>query len=120
MLSDDLTRMAREAGLHLPYWFDDMDPANDPPAGWTMLSPCGPALERFARAVERAAYERAAQEREPATDAILAACKGTKERAAKACEALAFPEANSHWSDGFNTAIKRCAAAIRALGRQHD
>lgn len=104
MLSDDMTRMAREAGLHLPYWFDDMDPANDPPAGWTMLSPCGPALERFARAVERAAYERAAKEC-LATAAELRRCSD------------GCTDGRYDWkADG----AEDCADAIRALGGQHD
>lgn len=92
MPSDDLTRMAREAGLHLPYWDDDQDPQNNPPAGWAMVSPIGPPLERFARAVECAAYKRAAQECDPHED-----------------------------DDRIDRQIKReIAERIRALGRQHD
>ena len=66
LTNDEVTRLAQETGLHLPYW-DDKD-ANEtgevggPPAGWTMVSPFGPPLERFARAVERETYRRAAAE----------------------------------------------------------
>lgn len=103
MLSDDLTRMAREAGLHLPYWDDDQDPQSNPPSGWAMVSPIGPPLELFARAVERAAYERAAQECElqiTGSDYHFLATHG-------------------HW-DHMAQAATNCAAAIRALGRRHD
>ena len=50
MNREDLIRMAREAGLHLPYWGDDEDPEKDPPR-WTMVSPLPPLLERFAALV---------------------------------------------------------------------
>jgi hypothetical protein len=50
MTRDDITRMAREAGLHLPYWDEGQDPKKDPPR-WTMVSPLPPLLERFASLV---------------------------------------------------------------------
>lgn len=61
--------------------------------------PARPVLGRkkvlaFARAVERAAYERAVD----------------------AC----FEQSNDMASRDYNFAIDDCAAAIRALGRQHD
>ena len=49
--------MAREAGLHIPYWAEEEDPKKDPPR-WTMVSPLPPLLEAFealVRADERAA-----------------------------------------------------------------
>ena len=66
LTTEEVTRLAQETGLHLPYWDDkDADETGEvggPPAGWTMVSPFGPPLERFARAVEREAYRRAAAE----------------------------------------------------------
>ena len=50
MNREDVIRMAREAGLHLPYWADDEDPEKDPPR-WTMVSPLPLLLERFAALV---------------------------------------------------------------------
>ncbi len=52
--------MAREAGLHLPYWADDEDPKKDPPR-WTMVSPLPPLLERFAELVRADEREACAQ-----------------------------------------------------------
>ena len=104
MLSDDLTRMAREAGLHLPYWDDDKAPQSGPPSGWAMVSPIGPPLERFARAVERAAYERAAQ--------VCIETAAELRRCADGCT-----DGRYDWkADGADD----CADSIRALGRQHD
>jgi hypothetical protein len=56
MTRDEIIRMAREAGLHLPYWDDDQDPKTDPPLGWNCAGPIGAPLERFAALV--AAKER--------------------------------------------------------------
>ena len=60
MTTADILRMAREAGLHKPYWEEDQDPKVDPPH-WAMASPIGEPLERFAALVAAAA---AAAERE--------------------------------------------------------
>ena len=38
--------MAREAGLHIPYWAEEEDPKKDPPR-WTMISSLPPLLEAF-------------------------------------------------------------------------
>jgi hypothetical protein len=49
--------MAREAGLHIPYWGEEEDPKKDPPR-WTMVSPLPPLLKAFealVRADEREA-----------------------------------------------------------------
>ncbi len=66
LTNDEVTRLAQETGLHLPYWDDkDADETGEvggPPAGWTMVSPFGLPLERFAHAVEREAYKRAVAE----------------------------------------------------------
>jgi hypothetical protein len=48
--------MAREAGLHIPYWGEEEDPKKDPPR-WTMVGPLPPLLKAFealVRADERA------------------------------------------------------------------
>ena len=58
----DYIKLAREVGLHLPYWDDKQNPKIDPPYGWSMVSPIGPPLERFAKAVRAAALEDAAVE----------------------------------------------------------
>ena len=55
-------------------------------------------LMRYARAVERAAYERAAQE----------------------CEKLIKRTPEDRWDHGYDLIGKALADAIRALGRQHD
>ena len=60
-------------------------------------------LMRYARAVERAAYERAAQECE-------AQISGSDHH---------YLATHGHW-DHMAQAATNCAAAIRALGRQHD
>lgn len=92
---EDIIRMAREAGLHLPYWDDEQDPKKDPPR-WTMVSPLPPLLERFAALV-------AAAERE--------AC-------AKVCEAqenkvvVRYPARIEFDPDSMMA--RKCAAAIRA------
>ena len=56
MTREAIVRMAREAGLHLPYWDDDQNPRTDPPKGWSMVAPIGEPIERFAALV--AARER--------------------------------------------------------------
>ncbi len=53
----DTIDMAREAGLHIPYWGEEEDPKKDPPR-WTMVSPLPPLLKAFealVRADEREA-----------------------------------------------------------------
>ena len=60
-------------------------------------------LMRYARAVERAAYERAAQ-------ACEAQISGSDHH---------YLATHGHW-DHMAQAATNCAAAIRALGRQHD
>ena len=91
MMHEEIVRMAREAGLHVPYWGEDEDPKKDPPR-WAMTSPLPPLLERFAALV-------AAKERE--------ACAQTAERLIS--------------GDGICTDdgvwIHDCAAAIRARGK---
>ena len=57
MNREEIIRMAREAGLHLPYWDDEQDPKKDPPR-WTMVSPLPPLLERFAALVAAAERDR--------------------------------------------------------------
>ena len=64
MNREDIIRMAREAGLHLPYWDDDQDPKTDPPLGWSCVSPIGKPLERFAALVSAAEREACAKVRE--------------------------------------------------------
>ena len=55
-------------------------------------------MREYARAVERAAYERAAQE----------------------CEKLIKRTPEDRWDHGYDLIGKALADAIRALGRQHD
>ena len=43
---DKTIDMAREAGLHIPYWGEEEDPKKDPPR-WTMVSPLPPLLKAF-------------------------------------------------------------------------
>ena len=50
-MDDKTIALAREAGLHLPYWDEDQDPKKEPPR-WTMVSPLPPLLERFAALVQ--------------------------------------------------------------------
>ncbi len=53
----DTIDMAREAGLHIPYWGEEEDSKKDPPR-WTMVSPLPPLLKAFealVRADEREA-----------------------------------------------------------------
>lgn len=90
MTRDEIIRMAREAGLHLPYWDDDQDPKTDPPLGWNCAGPIGAPLERFAALV-------AAAERE--------AC-------AKVCEDI-----DTEY-EGEDVLATWCAAAIRNRGKQ--
>jgi len=55
----DTIDMAREAGLHIPYWGEEEDPKKDPPR-WTMASPLPPLLKAFealVRADEREAIK---------------------------------------------------------------
>ncbi len=90
MLSDDeILDIATAAGLRFSMYSDDVETRA--------------AIKRLARAVERAAYERAAQECElqiTGSDYHFLATHG-------------------HW-DHMAQAATNCAAAIRALGRQHD
>ena len=58
MTDEQIIEMAREAGLHLPYWDEESDPETDPPYGWTMVSPLGQPLIAFAKLV--AQHEREA------------------------------------------------------------
>lgn len=60
-------------------------------------------MREYARAVERAAYERAAQ-------ACEAQISGSDHH---------YLATHGHW-DHMAQAATNCAAAIRALGRQHD
>jgi hypothetical protein len=96
MTREEIIRMAREAGLHLPYWGEDQDPKKDPPR-WTMVSPLPPLLERFAALV-------AAAERE--------AC-------AKVCEDLMAPPRVGGIDNAvlYHDATEDCAAAIRARSK---
>ena len=52
MTKDEVIEMARKAGLHLPYWNEDLDPKTDAPSGWTIVSPLGYLLEAFAKLIE--------------------------------------------------------------------
>ena len=99
MLSDDEIRSALFAsGLHnvkrtvVTRWKDGID--IDFPISEVVA---------FARAVERAAYERAAQ-------ACEAQISGSDHH---------YLATHGHW-DHMAQAATNCAAAIRALGRQHD
>jgi hypothetical protein len=60
----DTIDMAREAGLHIPYWVEEEeDPKKDPPR-WTMVSPLPPLLKAFealVRADEREACAKVAE-----------------------------------------------------------
>jgi len=55
----NIIELAREAGLHVPYWNEEQDPKKDPPR-WTMVGPLPPLLERFAALVRARALEEAA------------------------------------------------------------
>ena len=83
MNREDIIQMARESGLHLPYWADDEDPEKDPPR-WTMVSPLPPLLERFAALVAAAAR---AEEREACAKVVEASPSYDWHRFA--CEAAA-------------------------------
>ncbi len=107
LTNDEVTRLAQETGLHLPYWDDkDADETGEvggPPAGWTMVSPFGLPLERFAHAVEREAYRRAAAE-----------CRVTCGK--NHANAATFKSGTKAYVQGCDD----CEDAIRALGEQHD
>ena len=104
MNREDVIRMAREAGLHLPYWADDEDPEIDPPR-WTMVSPLPLLLERFA-AVAYAAG--AAAERE----ACAKVCDSKeREKWEQMAKVLTGGLGEVH-----PIGPKECAAAIRARG----
>ena len=70
---EDIVRMARESGLHVPYWGEDEDPKKDPPR-WAMTSSLPPLLERFAAlvaAAEREACARFLEETDICGDAVM-------------------------------------------------
>lgn len=78
----DTIDMAREAGLHIPYWGEEEDPKKDPPR-WTMVAPLPPLLKAFealvradAIADEREACARIAEEPSVATYECTVACGG--------------------------------------------
>ena len=74
----DTIDMAREAGLHIPYWGEEEDPKKDPPR-WTMASPLPPLLKAFealVRADEREACAKIAEEPSAATYECTVACGG--------------------------------------------
>lgn len=84
---DKTIDMAREAGLHIPYWGEEEDPKKDPPR-WTMVSPLPPLLKAF--------------------EALVRADERSVER-----EACAKVVEQTKWSNWFQA---DAAAAIRARG----
>jgi hypothetical protein len=110
MNREDIIRMAREAGLHLPYWADDEDPKKDPPR-WTMVSPLPPLLERFAALVAKAAIQDDLLWQAETETAVLA----EREACAKVCESMRPSE--QEFDQRFYTACTLNANAIRARGK---
>jgi hypothetical protein len=94
--------MAREAGLHIPYWGEEEDPKKDPPR-WTMVSPLPPLLKAFEALVRADERERLAKIQ---FESILQAIKIEREACAKVC--FGFEGA-----DPLGVSLD-CAAAIRA------
>ena len=114
----DTIDMAREAGLHIPYWGEEEDPKKDPPR-WTMVSPLPPLLKAFealVRADEQEKYKWDIHSCGPtckryACVAMREAVEAEREACAKVCERMAGRpswEAHQHYIDA--------AAAIRARG----
>ena len=89
----DTIDMAREAGLHIPYWGEEEDPKKDPPR-WTMASPLPPLLKAFealVRADEQEKYKWDIHSCGPtckryACVAMREAVEAEREACAKVCE----------------------------------
>lgn len=99
----DTIDMAREAGLHIPYWGEEEDPKKDPPR-WTMASPLPPLLKAFealVRADEREACAKVCDEQVERSKEALAKAKRVTDQAV--------------YRSGAQTAAWN-AAAIRARG----
>jgi hypothetical protein len=69
----DTIDMAREAGLHIPYWGEEEDPKKDPPR-WTMVSPLPPLLKAFEALVRADEREKAKHNEEVLMNALWKAC----------------------------------------------
>ena len=105
---ESIIRMAREAGLHLPYWDEDADPKKDPPR-WTMVSPLPPLLERFAALVAAAAAKEYEERLRFTQERWEIECQSQveieREACAKVCDGL---------QDVPATEPRHCAQDIRA------
>jgi hypothetical protein len=102
----DTIEMAREAGLHIPYWGEEEDPKKDPPR-WTMVSPLPPLLKAFealVRADERNSWPAEMEAMERQVNILTDALADEREACAKVAE----------WEPCMTDTPKRIAAAIRA------
>ena len=114
---DKTIDMAREAGLHIPYWGEEEDPKKDPPR-WTMVSPLPPLLKAFealVRADEQEKYKWDIHSCGPtckryACVAMREAVEAEREACAKVCETKMGPTATDYYG-------KTYAAAIRARSK---
>ena len=109
MNQDDIIRMAREAGLYLPYWDEDEDPEKDPPR-WTMVSPLPPLLKRFAALV---IANNPPQSFMSWQEGFEAGKQTEREACAKVCE-----EGGRDESGRIHVQAWACAKAIRARGNK--
>jgi len=113
---DKTIDMAREAGLHIPYWGEEEDPKKDPPR-WTMVSPLPPLLKAFealVRADEQEKYKWDIHScgltcNRYACVAMREAVEAEREACAKVCESRPL---GTEYNNG-----NACAAAIRARGK---
>ncbi len=109
---DKTIDMAREAGLHIPYWGEEEDPKKDPPR-WTMVSPLPPLLKAFEALVR-------ADERERVMNEPLTKAQWQRfEDEIRADEREACAKVCSEWSDYTKGIAPTLAERIRARGT-HD
>jgi hypothetical protein len=87
MTDEQIIEMAREAGLHLPYWDEESDPETDPPYGWTMVSPLGQPLIAFAKLVaqhEREACAKLIESRKTGANELMDVVRDMEAKAIRA------------------------------------
>ncbi len=115
---DKTIDMAREAGLHIPYWGEEEDPKKDPPR-WTMVSPLPPLLKAFealVRADEQEKYKWDIHSCGPTCKRyVCVAMREAVEAEREACAELVF---NSPPSDEYESPLRAVYNAIRARGQE--